>query len=95
MDVEARKTQRGGSANNPYSDMPQPLETWHPINVIRRGFYMGGSLYGLHYHDTYSTVMTSPKVSHEWLKAALAASVGESWKYGTSRIDGAKKWIRH
>jgi hypothetical protein len=91
MDVEASRTQRGGAVNNPYSDMPP---TMNPVNVLRRGFYMGGSLYGLHYYDTYNTIMTSPKVSHEWLKVALATSIGESWEYGLSRIEGANKWIR-
>ena len=79
MDVEARSQTGNGSVNNPYSSsssVTNVLPTWHPINVLRKCLYMGGSLYGLNYFDAYNTLMKSPNVSHEWFKLGLAASIG-------------------
>lgn len=78
MDVEASTRQRGKNTalENPYSDNATPLFYWHPINVLRRGIYIGVSLYGLHYLNAYETIMRDPSVSHEWFKFAIAASVG-------------------
>jgi hypothetical protein len=75
-DVEA-STQRSGSVNNPYSGQAPIPPHWEPINVLRRGLYMGGSLYGLDYFETYDALMKSPKVRHEWFKIGLAATVGK------------------
>ena len=79
-DVESSTLQRGENerVNNPYSNLPpvNVLPTWHPINVLKRILYMGLSLYGLNYFDAYNTLMTSPKISHEWFKVGLAASIG-------------------
>jgi uncharacterized membrane protein len=36
---------------------------------------MGGSLYVFHIMEAYSTIMTSPDISHEWFKLGLAASI--------------------
>jgi uncharacterized membrane protein len=36
---------------------------------------MGGSLYLLQIMEAYSTIMTSPDISHEWFKVGLAASI--------------------
>ena len=36
---------------------------------------MAGSLWLLHRMDVYSTLMTSPDISHEWFKIGLAASI--------------------
>lgn len=81
MDVEASRTQRvGGSSSvrNPYSDSaPAPGSAWHPVSVLRKGSYMGVAVYGLHHYGAYGAIMTSPKVSHEWFKVALASSIGE------------------
>ena len=78
MDVEASSRQRvrNTPVDNPYSDNAAPLHYWHPINVLRRGGYIGVSLYGLHYFNAYETIMRDPSVSHEWFKFAIAASVG-------------------
>jgi len=77
MDIEGNRNQRGTSTSvdNPYNENAAGLHRWHPINVMRRGMYMGISLYGLHYFDTYETIMSDPEVSHEWFKIAIAASV--------------------
>jgi hypothetical protein len=74
-DVEASTR---GSVNNPYQG-PPTLPRWHPVNVLRKSFWMGSSIFGLDYFDTYSTIMTSPNVSHEWFKTGLAASIGTFW----------------
>jgi hypothetical protein len=71
------ESNQSNAVNNPYSH-PQPtiLPTWHPLNVLKRVFYMGLALYGMNYFEAYQTIMHSPKVSHEWFKIGLAASVG-------------------
>lgn len=84
MDVEASR-RRGTNAplENPYSDSAAPLQYWHPINVLRRGVYIGISLYGLHYFNAYETILRDPNVSHEWFKFAMAASVGTCRYFST------------
>jgi hypothetical protein len=71
------ESNQSNAVNNPYSN-PQPtiLPTWHPLNVLWRALYMGVALYGMNYFKAYQTLMYSPKVSHEWFKIGLAASVG-------------------
>ena len=77
MDPESNQRRPNSSVNNPYAAGPEPnvLPTWHPINVLRRCFYMGISLYGLHHFRAYQTIMKSPNVSHEWFKIGLASTV--------------------
>jgi len=77
-DVEASSRPTPGAVNNPYSNSQPPpiLHHWHPVNVLRRCIYMGGSLYGLNYFSAYDTLMNSPDVSHEWFKIGLASTVG-------------------
>ena len=79
-DVEASSRPTPGAVNNPYSNSEPPpiLHHWHPVNVLRRCIYMGGSLYGLNYFSAYDTLMNSPDVSHEWFKIGLASTVGKS-----------------
>eukprot|EP00980_Cylindrotheca_fusiformis_P006295 scaffold1352_cov144-Cylindrotheca_fusiformis.AAC.1 len=82
MDVEASSTEGGirgrNSVMNPYSGGAQPTESiWHHVRSFQRGLYMGLCLYGLHHYGVYNEIMASPKVSHEWFKVALSASIGE------------------
>mmetsp|Transcript_2601 Transcript_2601/g.4199 ORF Transcript_2601/g.4199 Transcript_2601/m.4199 type:complete len:173 (-) Transcript_2601:85-603(-) len=75
-DVESRQS-AGVRLNNPYATgQPIPIRPrWHPLNVLQRGMWMLISVYVLHRMDTYTIVMTSPDVSHEWFKVGLAASI--------------------
>ena len=73
----------GGSSNvpNPYSTTssssnPTLLPRYHPLNILRRCLYMGISLYGLHYYDTYHTIQHSSHIKHEYFKIGLASTIG-------------------
>ncbi|CAJ1943172.1 unnamed protein product [Cylindrotheca closterium] len=92
MDVEASRRQRGRKTpmDNPYSDTAAPLHYWHPMNVLRRGVYIGVSLYGLNYFNAYETIMRDPSVSHEWFKFAIAASVALLFVKGYVEIYAGK-----
>jgi hypothetical protein len=64
--------------SNPYAGQPLPVRSkYHPINILQRTLWMGGSVYLLDRMDTYDKIMTSPDISHGWFKAGLAAAVGE------------------
>jgi hypothetical protein len=88
-DVEAHSTQRpNNNVNNPYSGNSSMLQgTWHPVNVMYRCFYMGLSLYGMDYFETFQTIMHSPDVRHEWFKMGLALTVRKFyfgvWSFGS------------
>ena len=79
-DVESRQQQQ--QVNNPYNSSNaagalQPIRSrYHPMNILSRGMWMSLSLYILHRMNVYTTIMTSPDISHEWFKVGLAASVG-------------------
>lgn len=73
----------GGSSNvpNPYSTTssssnPTLLPRYHPLNILRRCLYMGISLYGLHYYETYHTIQHSSHIKHEYFKIGLASTIG-------------------
>jgi hypothetical protein len=71
------ESNQSNAVNNPYSNpIPTILPTWHPLNVMKRILYMGVALYAMNYFNAYQKIMHSPKVSHEWFKIGLAASVG-------------------
>lgn len=66
-------------SNNPYSAGASPIQLrpqFHPLNILKRGLWMGGSLYFLDRMDTYRTIMSSPDIRHQWFKVGLASSVG-------------------
>jgi hypothetical protein len=72
-DVESHQNQ---PIRNPYSSMePHILPALHPINILKRGSYIGFSLYGLHKLDAYHAILHSPHVSHEWFKIGLAGTI--------------------
>uniref|UniRef100_A0A7S1URH0 Uncharacterized protein n=1 Tax=Grammatophora oceanica TaxID=210454 RepID=A0A7S1URH0_9STRA len=63
--------------NNPYASMPDPtvLAPLHPLNLLKRGAIIGGSLWGLHSMKVWYTILHSPNVRHEWFKAGVGASI--------------------
>jgi len=76
-DVESVQP-RANRSNNPYADSGSPVRSrWHPLNILQRGTWMGGSIYLLHRMNTYNNILTSPDISHQWFKVGLASSVGE------------------
>ena len=78
--------ERQSLVNNPYSTNgnAQHLQGLKVADKIYRIFVLGGSLYFLHTMEVYATVLTSPKVRHEWFKIGLAASVGKFKEYESS-----------
>ncbi|KAG7355899.1 hypothetical protein IV203_000585 [Nitzschia inconspicua] len=83
-DVESRQSNNNNNSkrknrnNNPYSDLPPlppPRPRWHPLNILSKSAWMGGSLYLLHKFEAYSTIMKDPDISHTWFKIGLAASI--------------------
>jgi len=74
-DVESVQP-RANRSNNPYADSGSPIRSrWHPINILQRAGWMGGSIYLLHRMNTYKNILTSPDISHQWFKVGLASSV--------------------
>ncbi len=75
LDIESSDTQP--LVNNPYSgsSAQQSLPVRHPLNILKRCFYMGLSAYGLYKFNVYHTILHSPMINHEWFKIGLATSV--------------------
>ena len=67
-----------GNVQNPYSNNANQnlLPRYHPLNILRRVLYMGISIYGLQYYDTYHTIQHSSHIRHEWFKIGLASTIG-------------------
>lgn len=62
--------------DNPYTRGP-PSAAEQVFNKMYRAVIFFGSLYFLHTWEVYATVLRSPKVSHEWFKIGMAASIGK------------------
>ena len=72
-DVEQQQQQQ---VNNPYSSGEIPvLPPYHPINILKRGGYIGGAGYGLYKLNAHKAIFHSPRVSHEWFKIGLAGTI--------------------
>jgi hypothetical protein len=72
------RNNNNATPNNPYSDLPPlppPRPRWHPLNILSKGAWMGGSLYVLHILEAYHTILKDPDISHTWFKIGLAASI--------------------
>ena len=79
VDVESSSSAppRANRTNNPYTEPIQVYSKWHPINLLWRTSWMGGSLYFLHRMDAYHTILHSPYISHQWFKVGLGATIGK------------------
>ena len=75
-DVEASEARP--LVDNPFNQVEGPpmLPARHPLNILKRGSYIGLSLYGWHYFEVYHNILHSPKISHEWFKIFLTATIG-------------------
>lgn len=73
---QATDVEQNQRVNNPYSSgEPEVLPPLHPINILKRGLYIGGSAWGLHKLGADKAIFHSPQVSHEWFKIGLAGTI--------------------
>mmetsp|Transcript_24211 Transcript_24211/g.52216 ORF Transcript_24211/g.52216 Transcript_24211/m.52216 type:complete len:184 (-) Transcript_24211:338-889(-) len=64
------------TGNRPRIPAPPPgLPPRHPLQILKRSAIIGGTLYAMHDFNVFHNILYSPKVSHEWFKVGLAASI--------------------
>jgi hypothetical protein len=67
---------RAAAAAGEFGGQGGELSRYHPLTVLKRLTYMGGSGYALHRFQAYHVILQSPHVRHEWFKIGLAATIG-------------------
>lgn len=65
----------GNSFSRGYPAPPPGLSGNHPLQMLKRGAIVGGTLYGLHELNVFHNIIHSPHISHTWFKAGLALSI--------------------